>query len=92
MNLFQIFILFRSVHGEEQSEAGRQSVSIPRAIVSVSNNGVISSHGVIGRAMVVITVIDELGLKQTLSVVIDVSTFIFYQHISINNKISSIVY
>lgn len=44
----------------------------PEPVVSVSETGVLESYGTYGYAMVLIVATDEEGLKQTLTVVIEV--------------------
>lgn len=51
----------------------RKSLSVPNPIISVSDTGVLSSNGITGHTMLLITTIDEFGLKQTISLVVEVS-------------------
>lgn len=62
-----------SVHGEHEGDAHNKSISIGRPLLTVSNDGIVQSYGTLGRAMVVITVMDDHGLRQTLSVIVQVS-------------------
>lgn len=63
-----------SVHADEQQTGNNKSViTTNRKLVSVNNQGVVTSHGNLGRAMVVLTGVDEHGLKQTLNIIVQVS-------------------
>lgn len=50
-----------------------KSLSIPNPIISVSDTGLLTSNGVTGHTMLLITSVDEYGLKQTISIVVEVS-------------------
>lgn len=46
--------------------------SVQQPVVTVTKTGFLETHGTFGTAMVIVTAVDEYGLKQTLNLIIDV--------------------
>lgn len=61
-------VLSYSLQDEFSSED--KSVTIPNNIVTISETGILQSYGSIGRTMIVITSMDDQGLKQAVTFVV----------------------
>lgn len=72
MDFFTVYFSFPGdvIGGGDEN---KKSLSIPNPIISVSDKGLLSSTGVTGHTMLLITSVDEYGLKQTITVVVEVS-------------------
>lgn len=49
-----------------------KSLTLPNSIVTLSKSGLLQSYGAFGKTMILVTSLDEYGLKQTLSFIVEV--------------------
>ncbi|KAI4468828.1 nuclear pore membrane glycoprotein [Holotrichia oblita] len=69
--------------GEDSSDSQNQrSLTIPNPLVTITEDGVLQSHGMVGYSMVLVMAYDDHGLKQTLSLIVEVKP-IYYMLLNV---------
>lgn len=65
-------IAYKLVGEDSVDSKSQRSLAIPKPIVTITETGELKSHATIGYSMVLIIAYDEHGLKQTLSLIVEV--------------------
>ncbi|KRT81282.1 hypothetical protein AMK59_6258, partial [Oryctes borbonicus] len=78
-------VSYRLIGEDSSSSQKERSLTIPNPLVTITEEGVLKSHGILGYSMVLVIAYDDYGLKQTLSLIVEVKP-IHYMILNVEAK------
>ncbi|GJQ66575.1 hypothetical protein Trydic_g4553 [Trypoxylus dichotomus] len=78
----QYQVSYRLIGEDSTSSQSQRSLTIPNPLVTITEDGILKSRGILGYSMVLVVAYDNHGLKQTLSLIVEVKP-IYYMILNV---------